>query len=221
MRRYFFYFAFALLTFWIGSFIAIDFSNNATQEVVNIVPMKTDHDEIVFGNSPDEELLQLKMDSFKPIIGKWLRGEKINQYVELERNDDASIGEYSAGVNLIDVNGDRIEELAIQTGCAIVGNCEFWLFQKDADTFRKILEADMVQSYRLKKSKTNGYFDLETKSHGSATSGGIAIYKFNGHEYKIEKCFWSEYELIGIKNGKGITKEKPTLTSMPCQDDSE
>ncbi len=166
------------------------------------------------------------MDSFKPVIEKWLRGEKIKQHVELKRDDDwAGITEHEARIELIDVNGDKIKELTIQTGCATVGNCELWIFQKDGKGFKKILEAEMVQMFNLRKSRTTGYFDFETKSHGSSTSGGIAIYKFDGNEYRINNCFGYEYEPVinkngeslYTKNGQWVMKDKPTLTPASCE----
>ncbi len=168
----------------------------------------------------DEQFEQWRKDSFQPVIDKWLRGEQLPRVVELDRKDAyAANSEHGASVELLDVNGDGKKELAMQSGCATVGNCAFWLFQRTADGYRQLLAADMVQRSHLRKTRTNKYFDLETSSHGSATSGGIAVYKYDGSEYKISECFGYEYELTGRldRNGQAITRERPTMTSWNCE----
>ena len=232
MRRYTFYLSVALFAFGIGSFVVFKFYLRTVVPTLSIEQSKTSEsvqnytvkDE--FPIPSDEQFLKWKMDSFKPVIKKWLKGEKIKQKVELKRDDDwAGITEHEGWVNLLDVNGDEIKELSIETACATVGNCKFWLFQKEGISFRKLLEVDMVSRYSLRKSKNKGYFDIETKSHGSATSGGMAIYKFDGNEYKINKCFGYVYEFVTKKNGEPlyskdgqfVTKDKPTLTSASCE----
>ncbi len=166
----------------------------------------------------DEQYAKWQEDAFRPVINKWLKGEHLPQYVKLDRKDSfAGNSEREASVELLDVDGDGKKELAMQTGCATVGNCGFWLFQKTPDGYRQLLVADMVQQFKLRKTRTNKYFDMETREHGSATSGGIAIYKYDGTEYKIVECFGYEYESTGkIVNGQSVTRDKPTITRADC-----
>ena len=162
---------------------------------------------------------QWRRDSFQPVIVRWLGGEHLPRFVELDRKDPyAANSDHAAIVKLLDVNGDGNEELAMQSGCAVVGNCAFWLFQKTANGCKELLVAEMVQRYKLRKNRTNGYFDLETRVHSSVTDGGLAIYRFNGSEYKISQCFGYEYELTGKidRNGQAITRDRPTLTPWDC-----
>lgn len=172
-------------------------------------------------NFPSEEQFeQWRKDSFQPVIDKWLRGEQLPRDVDLDRKDDyAANSERGASVELLDVNGDGSKELAMQSACATVGNCVFCLFQKTADGYRELLVADMVQRFKLRKTRTNKYYDLETTSHGSSTSGGMAIYKFNGAEYKISECFDYEYERTGrMIKGQAETSDVPTLTPAQCSE---
>jgi hypothetical protein len=176
---------------------------------------------------PDEQFRRWQIHSFKPLIEKWLKGEKIiEKEYDLERNDGYSSNSQEVAIAyLTDANGDGVKELALRTGCATVGNCEFWLFQKSGKTYQTILSAQMVQRFRFLRSKMNRYFDLETTAHGSSSSGGMAIYKFDGKEYKIDKCFGYEYEVVTKKNGESlytkdgqlVTKDKPTLTPASCE----
>jgi hypothetical protein len=232
MIRKFFYLSVALLAFGIGSSAVFEFYVKTVGQpliVEKIEALERLQNNTVKNDSPipsDEQILKWKMDSFEPIIAKWLDKKKIKQYVELKRNDEwAGVTEHEAQVKLIDVNSDNVEELFIQTGCSMVGNCELWIFKKYMHGYNEILKAEMVQSFKLRKSKTKSYFDLEITSHGNSSSGGIAVYKFDRDEYKIDECFGYEYEVITKKNGESlytkngqmITKDKPTLTSASCK----
>lgn len=166
----------------------------------------------------DVQFEQWRKDSFQPVIDKWLNGERLPSFVELVRKDEfAGNSEREARLELLDVNGDRSKELAMQSGCSTVGNCAFWLFEKTPTGFRQLLAAEMVQQFKLRSTETNNYYDLETRAHGSSTSGGLAIYKFNGVEYKISECFGYEYERTGrmIKR-QAETRDVPTLTPADC-----
>lgn len=166
----------------------------------------------------DEQMAQWQRESFRPVIERWLKGERLPRHVDLDtKNPVAANSEHYASVVLLDVNGDGRKELAMQSGCAAVGNCVFWVFQKTGDGYTQLLIADMVQRFKLRKTRTNNYYDLETSSHDSANSGGIAVYKYNGSEYKIAECFGYEYELTGkMINGQSVTRDTPTLTPADC-----
>ena len=240
MRRTLFYLSVALLAFGIGSFVVFRFFWKSTEQPIIVSPneaeisnnvnqtsetSQTNSDEDNFPTH--EQFRKWQIDSFKPVIEKWLKGKKIiEREYDLERNDDYSSNSQEVAIAyLTDANGNGTKELALRTGCAIVGNCEFWLFQKSGKSYKIILEAQMVQRFRFLRNKTNRYFDLETIAHGSSRSGGIAIYKFDGNEYKIDKCFGYEYEVVTKKNGESVysedgqivTKDKPTLTSASCE----
>lgn len=107
--------------------------------------------------------------------------------------------------------------MGYQTGCAAVGNCDFYLYQREGEGYRQILAASMVQRFKLRRERSKGFFDLETSTHGDAISGGIGVYKYDGKEYKIAECFGYEYKVVGTKaNGQSIVSEKPTLTPANC-----
>jgi hypothetical protein len=177
-------------------------------------------------------------DVLRPTIKKWLRGEKVKS----ERNDitfeliKEVTGKSESELNetekhfwqdlgfeftpyLIDVNGDGKNELAIRNSCAPVGNCKFWLFRKSGNGYETILETSYgaVQTFKLKSSKTKGYFDLETKDHGSSTSGGIEIYKFNGNNYKVNQCY--DYNYSYLKDDKVYKLKKPKITLSKCYEE--
>jgi hypothetical protein len=150
-------------------------------------------------------------EALKPTITKWLGGEKIKA------------GFQGAPANrfqpyLVDVNGDGNKELAVRNGCAPAGNCQFWLFKKARKSYEIILKSlpGSVQTFEFKKTKTNGYFDLVTKVHADAWSGGIEVYRFNGKKYVVSEC--STYSYSFLKYGKLYELKKPQIISVKCTD---
>lgn len=119
---------------------------------------------------------------------------------------------------LLDVDGDNGNELAVKNSCAPVGNCQFRLFKKTGKTDYEILletEVGVVQQFGLRKVKTNGFYDLETTSHGDAWSGEMNVYKFDGKKYILKECFNYDY-IVRDKNGRRVELKEPKLTSYPC-----
>lgn len=168
----------------------------------------------------DEQFEKWKFDSFKPVIKAWLDGVDLDdQYIQLERNDGwASSWEQQANTGLLDLDKDGQNELAIRTGCAPVGNCEFFILKKRGKSYRILLRTDMVQRYEVRHTKSHGLFDVETKSHGSVNSGGMIIYRFNGKEYVVKKCYEYVYESYETKSGLTLSRNKPTLTQETCSE---
>jgi hypothetical protein len=183
----------------------------------------------------DEE--KAAFDVLEPTIKKWLRGEKIKKgwnditpelIKEVTGKNESQLSDaelhfwqdlgFQFTTYLIDTNGDSKNELAIQNQCAPVGNCKFWLFRRNGNNYETILETlgGAVQTFKLKSSKTNGYFDLETKSHGDAWSGGIEVYKFDGKQYKVGECY--EYNYSYLKNGKLYELKKAKITPHKCDE---
>ncbi len=245
MRRRAFYFVVALLAFGIGSFVVFNlYFKHAEQSVIaqttetNKLENKEQISTSIQENSQDEESNDEEKAAFevlKPTIKKWLRGEKIkNEFTdasnesikEILGKDKSELSEDEATwfsyfrfePTLIDVDGDGKNELAIRNYCAPVGNCQFWIFKKKGNDYETILPAkdNSVQIFRLKRSKTNGFFDLETKSHGDAWSGGMDIYKFDSKEYKLSECYGYNYSYL--KDGKLYELKKAKITARKCDE---
>ena len=157
---------------------------------------------------------------FKPIIKKWLKGEKIEEKVlsaktYAEANDYDPINNFKP--SLIDMNSDGRKELAIEWDCSPTGNCEFFIYEKIGKSYRKILEAvNGVNYFRFRKQSYKSYKNIEARIHGSWNSGDGVIYRFNGKEYKPVKCFDYIYEIYEDKNGKNIARNYPTFNYYDC-----
>lgn len=226
MRRFAFYFLTGFLAFASGIFITYQLQRptpvetTATAAIEFSEAVVTDQSLSDNEDYSEEQFERDQMKCYQPLIGRWLKGSKIREG-ELERNSDGFCASNGFDVlpYLRDFNGDGKKELAIRTGCAMVGNCEFFIFQKTGKkTFRMILKVDMVQQFELLKKKTRGYFDLQTRTHGSATSGDMTFFNFNGREYKANKCFDYDYVIHEEKTNRRITLSKPLLEPIPCSD---
>jgi hypothetical protein len=243
MRRYILYIAVSLLAFGIGLFIVFNFHSKPVEPLVSSQPVGISEPEIygqVFNAEteiPEVEQLndeeKAAFDVLKPTINKWLRGERIESerqeisdelIREVTGKDKISESEkrfwqetgFEFTPYLIDVDGDKENELAVRNHCAPVGNCLFWLFKKNENGYEILLKTEnYVQRFKLRRSKTNNYFDLETTSHGDAWSGGMRIYKFYGKEYILDSCFSYSY-LFTDKKGKKHELKKPVLTPLHC-----
>lgn len=155
------------------------------------------------------------IDYFQPAITKGLRGGKfkgkpMRPPLEYRSADDAYFP------SLVDVNGDGRKELAIQAWCAPVGNCELWILKKNGNDYRVLLRSlpGSVQTFKFLRTRSHGFFDLETRDHGDAWSGGIAIYKYDGRKYKARSC--STYSYSYLKNGKLTELQNPIIKRVPC-----
>lgn len=101
--------------------------------------------------------------------------------------DDGSASFVSRAV---DLNDDGRPEYFVEARGALCGaaNCPAWVVQKAGQAYDVILNAGSVQKIELLDSRTNGYRDIMTRQHGSATDFTEQIYKFSGSRYKSAQC---------------------------------
>jgi len=96
--------------------------------------------------------------------------------------------------------------------CSPTGNCEFWIYQLKSGKYRPILRRGSVQMFGFLKSRTHGYPDLVTWSHGSATESGGRLFRFDGNRYVASGSWDEEYEYLG-DDGKIVTPDRPRIKS--------
>jgi hypothetical protein len=155
----------------------------------------------------------------KPLINKWLKEGKIQEGIislktleKLKKDDDF---EDLAKVSLIDLNGDEKKELAVQTPCVAVGNCELEIYIKTSRSYKTLLLGSMIQDIKILKTKTKGFYDLKLGTHNSASSHYYQLFKFNGKEYLAQKCWWEDYTYLDSK-GKLHELKKPIIHVEKC-----
>lgn len=209
MRCFSFYITVALLTFGIGSFTAFKlFSHTEKQSLVQStnevrpeisIPAKISLpqtgnvvlNEVDGCNDWNGETI------YQPIIRKWLRGEALKNVPYCSRNGkEAKIyNALNVTPTLIDLNNDGKSELALQSGCSPTGNCSVEIYERTAKGNREIFSAvHGVQVFGLNKSSNKGYYDIWTTARGSWNSGDLVVYRFDGKNYKPQKCFEYLYE---------------------------
>jgi len=98
----------------------------------------------------------------------------------------------SMGVKKTDLNRDRQAEYIIQYVlgtmlCSATGNCPQWVYFKTGSRYRLLLKVT-GNDISIEKSSTNGYRDLSTSGHYSASEIYVIIYKFNGDKYQAKDC---------------------------------
>ncbi|MEP6925675.1 MAG: hypothetical protein ABI954_14510 [Pyrinomonadaceae bacterium] len=139
-----------------------------------------------------------------PIIEKWLEGERIKDRIDLKNRE-------TAFPTTVDLNNDGVKELTVQYNCATVGNCMFRVYSKKGKNYKTILSDGATQTFEIQKTKTKGYHNLKLGTHNSAFETYYQLFKFNGKNYKREKCWTNNYYYID-ENGKGSILEKPKIS---------
>jgi hypothetical protein len=122
-------------------------------------------------------------------------------------------------LKFIDLNSDGVPEIIVQAGddehCSPTSNCAFWILKKSANSYLVLLKRGNVQSFSVEPRKTNGYADLVTGVHGSATYSGLSLYQYDGRSYRLADCARSDYSYLGT-DGEYHTTQEPKITRQPC-----
>ena len=92
-------------------------------------------------------------------------------------------------IKSIDLNSDGKPEYFVEgnSGCAFGAKSPYgWVYSKNRNDYRMLLDAGPVDGISRKKTKTNGYHDLEVTRLGNFSTNWKAqptTYKFNGTRY--------------------------------------
>jgi hypothetical protein len=126
----------------------------------------------------------------KKILSVWKLLVKDSEFRERTGySDDSANCTNMLEIRLLDLNGDGQKEIMIRgANCGGVGNCGFWIFQKQGATYKKLLSSsDYIDATKMggqvKKSRTKGYHDILLKGHMNASDTTYTTYKFNGRRY--------------------------------------
>ncbi|MGI8668485.1 MAG: hypothetical protein ACR2J3_01410, partial [Aridibacter sp.] len=219
MRRFTFYILVAVVTF--SSIFFIDTEKQTVAENrLEVVQADILKPKSVLTNSKielNEENCEEWSDEvdYQPIIKKWLNGEKLKNvpYCSKEAKEAKTYSGSNRTPTLIDWNKDGKEELALQSYCSPTGNCNMEIFEKKGESYRKIFIATHgIQVFKLNDTSNKEFYDISAYMHGSANSGDLVVYRFDGNKYKPLKCFNYIYEEIENGNIEVKFKDEPTLT---------
>ena len=145
----------------------------------------------------------------KEIVLQLSHDEDLKECFE-ERNGGAA---KNLRAEFIELNHDSTAELQVHgIGSCICGanNCANWVYRKTGDGYQLILDAGSINHIEVKKTLTNGYRDLVTAVHQSAFSTGLAVYTFDGKEYRLKECFQRSYSSTGRR------QRPPRIERVKC-----
>lgn len=210
MRRYTFYILIALFTFGIGSLITLklywktqeNLCTPASSEFLNNLSKRPNYINTFpkpFDPSKKQEVKPTKPFCYnKNILPIWkvLLKQKAFQ-LEWKLISDQSLDcKDMLRIKKIDLNQDGNKEILVRGNsfplCSAVGNCGFWIYEKQGKSYRKLLySSDYIDvnkmGEQILKKKTNGYSDILLKSHFTAADTTYTFYKFDGKKYKVSK----------------------------------
>lgn len=97
----------------------------------------------------------------------------------------------------VDLNNNGKKEIIVRGiegswVCGATGNCGEWVFEKNGNNFRELLN-ESGETLTIKKSKTNNYNDIFIKYHFGAAESFQTTYKFNGSKYVESSCNFVSY----------------------------
>jgi len=153
----------------------------------------------------------------KPILLKWLRGEKLENVPYCSKTAIKATAFNSSNVTpqLIDLNGDGENEIALRYLCSPTGNCAMNIYKRSGKFYKLIFrDRKSVQWFEKRHPSHNGFADLRTYMHGSCCDGDFVVYRFNAREYQPIACGDYSYR---DKNRPGETVKKRMITHRPCK----
>lgn len=207
MKRYTFYLLIALLTFGIGCYFAFksfwvsNSHTSASPQFLNNLSSKSEYKSTFpkpFDPNKRQEEPAKPFCNDKNILPIWKVLLKDKHFQEQSPFSlEGKLGcEDLLEIKRVDLNNDGNKEILVRGKngnlCSAVGNCQFWIYEKKAGKYKKLLhETDYNDvsnlGKQILKTKTNGYSDILLKGHFTAADTTYRFYKFNGKKYKLSK----------------------------------
>jgi hypothetical protein len=99
--------------------------------------------------------------------------------------------------------------------CSPTGNCEAWIFRRDADGYSVILKRSAVQAFTIQPTVSHGFHDMVLGRHGSATEQGLRLFRFDGSAYRLAICYDANWSVLG-EDGQVHDLKEPRITAIHC-----
>jgi len=137
------------------------------------------------------------------------------QFQSEEHLGKSSSQAYVKAVNLGDDGGREFLTLSSFDFCSPTGNCEAWIFRLRNDKYSVILHRPATQAFTIQSTVSHGFHDIVLIQHGSATSQGLTLYRFDSSKYRRVSCYDARWDFLG-KDGEQHTRKEPLLTPAIC-----
>ena len=77
--------------------------------------------------------------------------------------------------------------ISMEGGCD-GSNCPFWIFQNTPDGYVSLLDT-VAASYTVQPDSSNGYSDIVTMQHVSASESTLTLHRFDQGKYVDAGCY--------------------------------
>ncbi|MGC2110301.1 MAG: hypothetical protein WA655_12345 [Candidatus Korobacteraceae bacterium] len=139
----------------------------------------------------------------KPMAARGYDNDRIREIASTTRIRFVQLGADSKPVVLA-------MSVSMEGGCE-GNNCPFWIFQSSPDGYVSLLDT-IAASYTVQPDSTNGFSDLVTMRHTSATESTLTQYRYQDGKYVDSGCYTATWP--AAKEGE---IQEPAIA--PCRGD--
>ena len=116
----------------------------------------------------------------KPMSDHGYSDDRIREVASIARIRIVALGAKGAPLVLA-------SSISMEGGCD-GSNCPFWIFQNSPDGYVSLLDT-VAASYTVQPDSTNGFSDLVTMRHVSASESTLTLYRFDQGKYVDSGCY--------------------------------
>lgn len=140
----------------------------------------------------------------KPMSDHGYSNERIREVASISR------------IRMADLGGGKDNPVVLASSISMEGgcdgsNCPFWIFQNTPDGYVSLLDT-VAASYTVQPDSTNGYSDIVTLQHVSASESTLTLHRFDQGKYVDAGCYTATWP--PPKDGE---IQEPAIT--PCKTD--
>ncbi len=176
-----------------GIIMSTFLSKPVEHAIASSAPKNEDQD----SSSTSEDLLSCYDFNILPIWHELKRDAKFRHALEtFPGNADCS---ELLRVEQVELDGDRFDEFIVWGKdvrfCGATGNCDVWVFDLANNRVSKLLSSNGID-VEVEKSKSQGFRNIVVRFNGSSYPDSLFDYKFDGHEYRLKKCYQQEKQTL-------------------------
>jgi hypothetical protein len=97
----------------------------------------------------------------------------------------------SVAVTPMQLAANRSRQILVKgSGLCLCGaqNCAFWIYQKTGRNYELLLEGKGSTKVVAARARANGYRNVVSESHASASEIIVRTYRYDGSRYQLQRC---------------------------------